>query len=165
MQKLSKDMQNMMSQQGNKVPKQEMSRELAQMAAQQAALRQALRELNQRLNKDGKGSMGNLEKVMRDMEKTETDIVNKRLTEEMMKRQKEILTRLLYAADAEREREVDEKRKAEKANEYSKELPPEIEEYLKKRQAELELYKTLPPNLQPYYRELVEKYFKSISYW
>ena len=41
------------------------------------------------------------------MDKVETDLVNKRLTNEMMKRQEQILSRLLEAEKAEREREFD----------------------------------------------------------
>jgi hypothetical protein len=156
-----KKMKGKMSSQ--KLGKGQMSKEMAEMAARQAHLREELRKLSEELNKDGQGTMGNLEELANEMEKTETDLVNKRLTEEMLLRQQEILTRLLKAADAEREREMDNKRKSEKAKEYSKEPPPELEEYFKKREAELELYKTLPPSLKPYYRKMVENYFKSIS--
>lgn len=140
-----------------------MSKELAQMAAQQAALREALRKLNDELNKDGTKGLGNLEQVQKQMEKTETDLVNKQLTNEMLKRQQEILTRLLEAENAERQRETDNKRESNSANEMVKQFPPEIEEYLRKKQAELELYKTVPPNLKPFYRDLVEDYFNSLQ--
>lgn len=43
------------------------------------------------------------------MDKTETELVNKQLTNEMMQRQNEIMTRLLEAENAERERKQDEK--------------------------------------------------------
>jgi hypothetical protein len=49
------------------------------------------------------------------MDKIETDLVNKRLTKEMLKRQQQILTRLLEHEKAEREREQDEQRQAESA--------------------------------------------------
>lgn len=140
-----------------------MSKELAQMAAQQAALRQALRSLNEQMNKDGKNSLGNLDDLQNQMEKTETELVNKQITNEMLKRQQEILTRLLEAENAERQRETDNKRESNTGTDMVKQMPPEIEEYLKKKQAELELYKTVPPNLKPFYRELVEEYFKSLQ--
>ena len=44
-----------------------------------------------------------------------------------------------------------------------KKLPPEIEEYLKKKTAEMELFKTVPPDLKPFYRDLVEEYYKSLQ--
>jgi hypothetical protein len=38
--------------------------------------------------------------------------------------------------------------------------PAALEEYLKKRQAETELYKTTSPVLKPFYKQLVEQYWK-----
>src|SRR3546814_9794881 len=58
------------------------------------AIRNSLEKLNQELNKDGQGKLGNLEKVAEEMEKTETELYNKQLTEEMVSRQKDIMTRL-----------------------------------------------------------------------
>lgn len=141
-----------------------MSKEMAQMAAQQAAIRQALEQMSKEENKDGKGSMGDLEDLAKEMEETETDLVNKKLTSEMMQRQQDILTRLLEAENAQKQREMDNKRLAHTAKQKARKMPPSIEEYLKKREAEIELYKTVPPSLKPYYRDLVEKYFKTISF-
>jgi hypothetical protein len=140
-----------------------MSKELAQMAARQAAIREAIQKMNEELGNDGKNGSGQLDQLQKEMEKTETELVNKQLTNEMLKRQQEILTRLLEAENAERERETDNKRESNSAKDLVKHLPPEIEEYLKKKQAELELYKTVPPNLKPFYRDLVEEYFKSLQ--
>ncbi|MBL7924491.1 MAG: DUF4175 domain-containing protein, partial [Bacteroidia bacterium] len=76
-------------------PGQGMSEELARMAAQQEALRNALNQLNQQENKDAQGKLGDLGKIAEQMEQNEKDIVNKRISELTLKRQQEILTRLL----------------------------------------------------------------------
>lgn len=34
--------------------------------------------------------------------------------------------------------------------------PPAFEEFIKKRQSETDLYRTVPPNLKPYYKQLAE---------
>ncbi|MDX2001518.1 MAG: DUF4175 family protein [Chitinophagales bacterium] len=141
-----------------------MSKELAQAAAKQKAIRDALKKLNDAENKDGKGSLGDLNKLMEEMDKTETDLVNKKLTSEMIKRQQEILTRLLETEDALKERETDKERKSQSGQEIVRTLPPSLEEYLKKREAEIQLYKTVPPALKPYYKNLVENYFKGIGF-
>jgi len=138
-----------------------MSKELAQQAAQQAAIREALKKLNQEENSDGK--LGNLEKLMEEMNKTETELYNKQYTEEMKKRQQEILTRLLDVEKSIREREQGEQRESKTADEIARQTPPSLEKYLKQREAEIQLYKTVPPELKPYYRQLIENYFKSIS--
>jgi len=138
------------------------SKEFAQIAARQAALRQALREKQKALQQQGKGSK-ELQEIIDQMNKMEIDLVNKRLTNEMQKRQEEILTRLLEHEKAEREREQDNQRKSEQAKNYERPLPPSLEEYLKKREAEIELYRTVSPALKPYYKTLVEEYYKSLK--
>ncbi|MBK8704479.1 MAG: DUF4175 domain-containing protein [Saprospiraceae bacterium] len=138
------------------------SKEFAQSAARQSALRKALREKQQEMQKNGKGSK-ELQELMEQMDKVETELVNKRLSNEMLKRQEDILTRLLEHENAEREREQDAKRKGETAKTTQQRLPPSIEEYIKKREAEIELYKSVSPSLKPYYKFLVEEYFKSLN--
>ncbi|MEZ4886799.1 MAG: DUF4175 family protein [Chitinophagales bacterium] len=146
----------------------QMSKEMAQMAAKQAALRQAMQEMAKEqkndAGKNGDGLGKKLEELAREMEETETDLVNKRLTSEMIKRQNDIMTRLLEAEDAMRQRELDKKRESKTAQTKARNVPPAIEEYLKQRQSEVELYKTVPPSLKPYYKSLVEKYFNAISF-
>ncbi|KAA3625490.1 MAG: DUF4175 domain-containing protein [Bacteroidetes bacterium] len=138
------------------------SKEFAQMAAKQAALRKALREKQKELQQQGKGSK-ELQDLIDQMNKVETDLVNKKLTNEMMKRQEDILTRLLQHEKAEREREFDKKRKAEVAEQFKREMPSSLQEYIKKREAEIELYKTVSPSLKPYYKQLVDEYFNSMK--
>jgi len=144
---------------------QQMQQAMESGQPKQAAIRDAMQKMaKEQEGKDGKGGSGELEKLMEEMEQTEAELVNKKLTTDMLKRQQEILTRLLKAEKADQQRELDEKRQAETAQEKTKTIPPEIEEYLKKREAEVELYKTVPPSLRPYYKTLVEKYFKAISF-
>lgn len=141
------------------------SKQFAEMAKRQAAMRKALRELQKEKQQKGNGGSGGqeLQEIIDQMNKVETDLVNKRLTNEMLKRQQEILTRLLEAEKAEREREYDNKRKAERASLQERKMPPSLEEYIKKREAEIEMYKTVSPSLKPYYKFLVEEYFKSLK--
>ncbi len=138
------------------------SKEFAQMAAKQAAMRKALREKQQELQKKGQGSK-ELQDIMDQMDKVEIDLVNKRLNNETLKRQEEIMTRLLEHEKAERERGLDEQRKAETATQKERKMPPSLEEYIKKREAEIEQYKTVSPALKPYYKQLVEDYFKTLK--
>ncbi len=139
-----------------------MSKEIAQQAAKQAAIREALKKLNE--SENGDGSLGDLDKLIEDMNKTETELYNKQMTEQMKKRQQDILTRLLDVEKSMREREQDEKRQSQVGEEMARQIPPSLEEYLKQREAEIQLYKTVPPALKPYYRQLIENYFKSISF-
>lgn len=138
------------------------SKDFAQMAARQAALRKALAEKQKQLQQKGQGSK-ELQNIMDQMNKIETELVNKRLTNEMLKRQQDILTRLLEHERAERERELDNKRKSETAAEEQRKMPPALEEYLKKREAEVDQFRTVSPALKPYYKKMVEEYYNSLK--
>jgi hypothetical protein len=138
------------------------SQKLAEMAAKQQAIRQALEKINQEDNKDGKGSLGDLQKIIDEMNQTETDLVNKQLTNELINRQQDILTRLLEAENAEKERDEKEDRESVSAKQYENKVPPSLDEYLKKQKGSLELYKNIPPKLKPFYRNISEKYVQNV---
>lgn len=139
------------------------SEQLAKMAAKQAAIRQAIQKMSEQMGKDGSGQSKNLEKMQQLMDQTETDIVNKKITQETINRQKEIMTRLLEAENAQRQQEQDEKRQSQ---ENKKELisnPKDYFEYSRQKMNETELLKTIPPALNPFYRERVNKYFNTFA--
>ena len=140
-----------------------MSEELARMAAQQEALRNELQQMSNEENKDGQGSMGNLDKVAKQMEETEKDIVNRKITAETLRRQEEILTRLLESEKAEREREQDEKRQSNEGNDAIFRNTGQFEEYKKLKMKELELLKTIPPGFNAFYKNLVNYYFQALE--
>ncbi|MEZ4910189.1 MAG: DUF4175 family protein [Saprospiraceae bacterium] len=138
------------------------AKDFAQAAAQQAALRKALEELQGEKKEQGKGSEA-LEEIIKNMDKIETELVNKRLNTETLRRMKDIETKLLEAEKAERQRELDEKRKSETAKDIQREVPKHIQEYLKKRQAETEMYRSVSPTLKPFYKGLVDEYYQSVK--
>jgi hypothetical protein len=140
-----------------------MSKEFAEMAQMQSQIRRELEKLNQEENKDGKNSLGNLGQLAEQMEQTEKQLVNKQLTTEMLTRQQEIMSRLLEAENAERERDEKKERESKPGREIPRTMPPSIEAYLKAKQSEVDLYKTVPPSLKPYYKSLAEKYFRSLT--
>ncbi|GAB3542115.1 ATPase [Pontibacter brevis] len=141
-----------------------LSEELAKLAAEQEALRNALKELEKQGQKPGeKGQNGDLGNISKMMEQTETDLVNKRLTEQTIMRQREILTRLLEAEKSAKERELDNKREAKTAEEIARKVPPSFEKYFKAKEKQTELLKTIPPALSPYYKQKVNEYFQTIS--
>ncbi|MDC0231443.1 DUF4175 domain-containing protein [Aureispira] len=138
-------------------------KEFAQMAAKQAAIRKALQDMKNKKNKNEKGGGKEIQDLINEMDKVETDLVNKRLPNDMKRRQKDILSRLLQAENAERERDLDEKREAESPDNYTPKMPPALEEYLRKRKSQVELFKTVSPSLKPYYKNLVELYFRALN--
>lgn len=138
------------------------AKDFAEAAAKQAELRKALQDIRKEKQEQGKGG-SQFDDIIDMMDKMESDLVNKRLNAETLKRQQDIKTRLLEAEKAERQRGEDEKRKSETALDIKQKLPPALQEYLKKRNAEVESYKTVSPALKPYYRSLVDEYYKSMK--
>jgi hypothetical protein len=139
----------------------EQSEELARLAAEQERIRRAFQEMQEKMKQEGGELPGN--ELPGKMEQTELDLVNKQITEMTIRRQQEILTRMLESEKAMREKELDEERKGETANPYEDELPKAFEEYLRLKEKELELLKTVPPKLFPYYKREVGEYFKRIG--
>jgi hypothetical protein len=137
--------------------------QLAKMAEQQAAVRRQLQEVNRLLNSQGLGNAKELQELQQQMDRNETDLVNKRMSAELLARQKEILTRLLQAEKSLREQEQDDKRSSKSAEDVARTMPAELQKYVKDRQQLLELYKTVPPQLKPYYRDMVEQYYQLIG--
>lgn len=167
----------------------EMSQELARLAGQQQMLRQAMQQLdklqqggkpggsqgqgkdgkegkeggqNNPNGKDGKGDQGagGTGDIKKMMEQTETDLVNKRLTEETMMRQQQILTRLLEVEKSARERDQDTKREGQAAQTKPPVFPPAFDKYRMSKERQTELIRSNPPNLTPYYQREVGEYFQ-----
>ena len=148
---------------GKKNGKQGSAKDFAQAAAKQAALRKALQDMQKERQEEGKGTDGGLQEIIDEMNKMEIDLVNKKFNNETLKRQQDIVTRLLEAEKADRQREYDNKRKAETGADKKRELPPSLQDYLKKREAEIEMYKSISPELRPYYKYLVDEYYKALK--
>ncbi|MCB9168781.1 MAG: DUF4175 domain-containing protein [Flavobacteriales bacterium] len=136
-----------------------MSRQLAELAAQQAAIRKEMQRLAQEMNADGSGAGNGLNKLAEEMEQNEKDVVNKRIDQETVRRQQDIMVRLLEAEKAERERELDKKRTSKEGDQDPPEDPARFFEYQRRKAREAELLRTMPAGLKPYYRDRVNDYF------
>ncbi len=147
-------------QQGGRNRNQSMSEQLARSAAQQEYIRNELRKLAEQLDKEGQFGAGKeLKRIAEDMEKTETDLVNKKLTEQTLMRQEQILTRLLQSEKAELEREKEEKRESTEGKNVFLRNPEDIFKYKKVQNSEVELLQPVPASLTPFYKNKVNQYF------
>lgn len=165
-QSLEKQLQDLKKQgknQGQSQGGQQMSKQLSEMAAKQAAIRKAVEEKASELNQDGSGNGKELQQIAKEMEELQKDIVNNRIDDRTLERQKDIEIRLLKAEEAERTRDKDNERKSKEAKDYPLSNPGKYEEYLRKKQQETELLKTVPPSLKPYYKQKANNYFNKIK--
>lgn len=144
---------------GQGMGKQTMSEQFARMAAQQEAIRREMQKYADQIKGEGTQKNAALNKMLKDMEQTETDLVNKIISKETLKRQEEILTRLLKSEKADRQREKEKRRESNEAKDYKISNPNEKFKYKSIKSKEVELLKTLPPNLMPFYRKKVNDYF------
>ena len=169
-QQLNKNMQQMrdqMQQQGQSKGqsgqgKQGQSEQLARMARQQQMIRQSLEQYNRDLVKDGNGA-GNLDKIAKQMEQTENDLVNRHITEESINRQQQIQTRLLEAEKAEQEREQDKLRLSQAGKDIAPGYIKALQNYQQQKNKQTEQLKTVSPELNLYYKQKVKKYFDQIN--
>jgi len=165
MQKMREQMQQQQKQGGNqgKSQRQSQSEQLARMARMQQDIRQQLEQINREDNKDGTRSLGDLDKIAKQMEQTEDDLVNKRITDEALKRQQQIQSRMLEAEKAEQQREQDQQRESH----AGKDVPPgyikALQDYQQAKSKQTEQIKTVPPALNLYYKEKIKSYFDQIN--
>ena len=156
---LKKMQKQMQQQQKEGVPSQTMSEELARMAAQQELIREGMQQILDEMKKDGILGDDGLNQIIKDMEKLEEDIVNKRITNQTIKRNKDIMSRMLKAENAQQEREKEEKRRSDeyKGPDKSHNIDElRYEESIKKQQ---DFLRTNPIEYQPFYKQKINEYF------
>ncbi|MBK8844943.1 MAG: DUF4175 domain-containing protein [Saprospiraceae bacterium] len=132
------------------------------MAAEQAKVRKALQDIDSKMKQNGQGKK-QIQDIIDAMDQIEKDLVNKRLTNEMITRQEQIMVRLLEEERAQRSQEQDEKRKASQAIQQQSKVPASMQEYIKKREANIDEFRPVYPALTPYYKRLVEQYYNQLS--
>ena len=140
----------------------QMSEQLAKMAAEQAMIRQMMKELmdSQKGTEAGKKLGNEVKELMDKMDESETDMVNKRVNPNLIKRQEEIVTRLLESEKALRQQEEDTQRKSETAKPQPKTPPAAFEQYVREKQRQTELLRTVPPSFAPFYKREADNYFR-----
>jgi hypothetical protein len=133
------------------------SEEIARMAAQQEALRNQMQKLMDQFKSEGIDGDG-LSEILKDMEKLEEDLVNKRLSENLLKRNEDITVRLLKAENAQRERELKEERESQQPKEFLKSNPTGILEYNELIRRQEDALKLAPVIVKPFYRQKINEY-------
>ena len=156
---LKKMQQQMQQQQKDGTPMENMSEELARMAAQQELIREGMQQMLEEMKKNGILGDDGINQIIKDMEKLEEDIVNKRITNQTIRRNKDIMSRMLKAENAQQEREKEEKRKSDeyKGPEKGHNIDElRYEESIKKQQ---DFLRTNPIEYQPFYKQKINEYF------
>ena len=162
-----RDLQEQLGKQLNKLQQQMqqpdanpmMSEELARMAAEQEMIRQQMHQMLDEMKKNGQVGDDGLNEIMKDMERLEEDLVNKRVNRRTVERNQQILSRMLESEKAQQKREQEEKRKS---NEYKgTAFDRTFDEvfYQKQLKKNREFLQELPVRYQPYYQSKINEYY------
>lgn len=138
------------------------NKEIAKMAAQQTAIRQRLEQMRNEMNKEGKGLGNKLNPLINELEQQEKDLINKRFSKEMIKRQQDILTRLLESEKALNERGFEEKRESKSGKNFNYSNQKRIDEYNQQKLKQVELLRAVDPMYRKYYRDKASEYFNGV---
>jgi len=138
----------------------EMSKDFAKMAAEQEMIRKQMQEMSDKLGDNNQRKM--LQELMNKMEENETDLYNKRINQQTMMRQKDIEIKMLESEKALREQEMDEQRESKEGNLPNMMNADQYKQYLRLKEKQTELLRTVPPALKPYYKQKVSEYFNKL---
>lgn len=158
---LGQQMKDLMEkgQQGSEGGQPSMSEEIARMAAEQEAIRQQMQNYLEELKSQGGDGGSALQEIIQDMDKLEEELVNRRINQELVQRQEDLVVRLLEAENAEKERELDEQRQS---NEFKGDFfsnPSAFFEYKRLIEKQRDELRLTPIELQPFFRNRVSAYF------
>ncbi len=150
-------------QQGQTGQKMSMSEQFAKMAAQQEAIRKMLQDYQaEQKSLNGVGDKA-LDKIIEEMQKTEKELVNRTITQQTINRQKDITTRLLQSEKAELQQEKDKERKSTESRQIQNFNPPKDWNFDKEHNNQNEMLRSVPANLNYYYKLKANNYFYNIE--
>lgn len=136
-----------------------MSEQLARLAAQQEMIREGMRQMLEEMKKNGVLGDDGINEIIKEMEKLEEDIVNKRITNQSLERNRDIMSRMLKAENAQQEREKDEKRKSDEFKGRLERRTVDELDYKEKMMKQQEFLKMNPIEFQPFYKDKINEYF------
>ena len=97
------------------------------------------------------------------MKKIEDDIINRRITEQTLERQKQLEVRLLKSEQAEQEREKKKKRESEAGKNKKRSNQNNNLQYKNEKENQQEILILSPIEMSPYYRVLLNKYLYKLE--
>jgi hypothetical protein len=135
--------------------------EMARLAAEQETVRKGIQEVADELA--GRGEiLGRLDDLVEEARRVVEDLNSQNVNRETVRRQEQILTRLLNAQRSMRRRDYSERRKSRPGEEYQAEPPPDLTREQQEQMIRDMLYQRrgyYPPE----YEELIRAYFRAIS--
>ena len=164
LERLKKELEQGQQQGKNKIGQNaKLNESLAKAVAQQEMIRKMVQREAERIKTEKGKPSKNLNEIAKQMEQTEKDIVNKRITHNTINRQAKILTRLLEHEKAEKKQEKDNKRESKIGKDKINIEDKDFIDFKKIEEKETELFRQVQPIFSPFYKEKVNKYFYNIE--
>jgi len=138
------------------------SEELARMAALQSEIRKMLQQYIDEIESSG-GNGQSLNKLVEEMQKTEKDFVNRKISQETLNRQKDIEVRLLRSEKAEQERDKDNKRESTEGKSKSRSNQNLETQYKMENTFQKDILITKPIIMSGFYEDLYKRYIYKIE--
>jgi hypothetical protein len=135
--------------------------QMSRLAARQEQVRQGLQEMMEEHGNSGE-ILGRMDDLIEEAERVIEDLRGQRASQETIRRQEKILTRLLNAQKSLRRRDYSQRRRSEPGEEYAVKPPPELSLEEREKLMEDILYRRrgyYPPE----YEELIRAYIRAIS--
>ncbi|MCX6269221.1 MAG: hypothetical protein NTW16_18020 [Bacteroidetes bacterium] len=148
---------------GSKQGQGSMSKEVARLAAQQEALRNEMQKYQDEMGTKGIKGSESLSEAAKEMEQIEKDLVNKRITQETIQRQQNIMTRLLESEKAEQMRDQEEKRESTEAKTQKNSNPGLNYQYNMQKRASQDNIQLVLPGINSFYKNKVNNYIVKIE--
>ena len=123
-------------------------------------VRKMLQDLDAQMKSNGQGKK-QIQDIIDAMDQIEKRFANRRLTNEMLRRQQDIMV-ASEEERAQKEQDKDEQRKATSLQQQSK-IPPSMQEYIRKKEAELMTFARFTQHLLHIIKRLVEQYYNQLS--
>ncbi len=141
-----------------------LSEELSQLAAEQGVLRDILKQMQDKAKgtEAGKAQADQVNELLKKMDETETDLVNKRVNSTTLNRQKDILTRLLESEKAFRQQEEDPKRQGEAVKRLTLSQPGGLLTLPITKNRQTEALRTVSPAYNVFYKRESNFYLQKI---
>lgn len=138
--------------------------ETGRMAAQQEAIRKSLEDLAKD-QKGGKRALGDLDKLAKEMQEIVSDMKSGNISEETIRRQEKILSRLLDASRSTREQDFEKQREAKSGQNFSRQSPAAIDLRTQegRTRALQELLRSAQQGYTKDYEALIQRYFEALQ--
>lgn len=163
MEAMKRSMEQQGQQQQGQSGQQQWSEQFAKMAAQQEAIRKMMQDYQDQLKSENGVGDKAIDKLIEEMQKTEKELVNRTLSNQTLIRQKDIETRMLESEKADRKQDEEKKRESTEGRDVLNTNPPKDWNLDKTKQSQQEMLRTVPVNLNYYYKEKVNNYFYNID--